>query len=168
MLITYIRHGESEFNSKGIMQGVDDPDLSPKGIEQVEALADRLNGVRGVQVFASPLKRALQTAQPVAACAGVDITVIEDLKEIDIGCFSNLTRQQAEIKYPHLFEDPEITFWKLFRDDARYHRSHGGQASHRGRPRRIPEDFDRRTAWVQTGQRGHPDRQYLDYTVRVC
>jgi len=53
---------------------------------------------------------------------------INDLKELDIGCFSNLTRHPAEIKYPRLFEDPAVTFWILLHDAARLpgflHRTH--------------------------------------------
>jgi len=119
IMITYIRHGESIYNSKGIMQGIDDPDLSSEGIKQAEALAERLDETRNVRIYASPLKRAFQTAQIVAPRLGADITVIDDLKEIDIGRFSNLTWNQVKAEYPLLFKkDPKISFWKLFRDDS--------------------------------------------------
>ena len=116
-MITYIRHGESEFNSKGILQGNDDPELSLKGIDQAEALADRLKDMRGVSIFSSPLKRALQTARIVASRIETDIDVIEDLKEIDIGQFSTLTWDQVKSKYPELFPHPDITIWELFRNN---------------------------------------------------
>jgi broad specificity phosphatase PhoE len=117
-MITYIRHGESEYNSKGIMQGIDDPDLSSNGVRQAEALARRMGEIRNARIYASPLKRAFQTAQAVATGSKTDITVIDDLKEIDIGAFSNLTWNQIKEKYPRLFKDSEATFWKLVRDDA--------------------------------------------------
>jgi broad specificity phosphatase PhoE len=121
-MITYIRHGESEYNNRGIMQGIDDPDLSSNGVNQAEALAERLGErlgeTRNVRIFTSPLKRAFQTAQTAASRSDIDIAVIDDLKEIDIGVFSNLTWAQVKAKYPHLFKDPDVSFWKLFRDDA--------------------------------------------------
>ncbi len=100
------------------MQGIDDPDLSSNGVRQAEALAERLGDIRNVLVYASPLKRAFQTAQIVASRLGVDITVIDDLKEIDIGCFSRLTWEQVKVEYPSLFKTPGVSFWKLFRDDS--------------------------------------------------
>jgi len=115
MVITYIRHGESEFNSKGIMQGNDDPKLSSKGLKQAEALADRLKDIREAQVFSSPLERAHHTARIAVSGMGTDITLIEDLKEIDIGDFSTRTWDQIKIKYPELFLQPNVTIWDLFR-----------------------------------------------------
>ena len=98
------------------MQGIDDPDLSSEGVKQAEALAKRLDETQNVRIYASPLKRALQTAQMVASRLATDITVVDDLKEIDIGRFSNLTWNQVMAEYPLLFkEDPKISFWKLFR-----------------------------------------------------
>jgi len=117
-MITYIRHGESEYNSKGIMQGIDDPDLSSEGVKQAEALAKRLDGIRNVRIYASPLKRAFQTAETVASQLKADITVVDDLKEIDIGRFSNQTWNQIKTEYPLLFKDPKISFWKLFRENS--------------------------------------------------
>jgi probable phosphoglycerate mutase len=116
MMITFIRHAESEFNCQGIMQGIDDPDLSTVGIRQAEALSKRLSLLRNVRIFASPLKRALDTARHITTRLDAEITVIDDLKEIDIGRFSKLTWDQAKIEYPLIFEDAGVTFWKLFRD----------------------------------------------------
>lgn len=107
IMFTYIRHGESEYNSKGIMQGIDDPDLSSEGVKQAEALAKRLDGIRNVRIYASPLKRAFQTAETVASRVKAGITVVDDLKEIDIGRFSNLTWDQVKTEYPLLFKDPK-------------------------------------------------------------
>ena len=113
-MITYIRHGESEFNRKGILQGTDDPDLSQKGIKQAEALAERLKDMPKAPVFSSPLKRALHTAKIFASKTDSGIDVIEELKEIDIGHFSTRTWDQVKTAHPELFQQPDVTFWELF------------------------------------------------------
>ena len=118
MLITYIRHAESELNRQGIMQGIDNPDLSSRGTRQAAALAGRLREVRNVRIYSSPLQRALQTARTVASRLATDITVIDDLKELDVGVFSLLTWDQAKERHPALFKNPGVTFWKLVREDA--------------------------------------------------
>ena len=117
MMITLIRHGESELNSKGIFQGRDDPDLSLKGIKQAKALAERLKDIRNVRLFSSPLVRAHHTARIVASELGTGITLIEDLKEIDIGGFSKRTWHEVQVSYPELFKRPGVTIWDLYRND---------------------------------------------------
>ena len=114
MMITFIRHGESEWNGKGIMQGIDDPALSSRGIEQAEALAERIEGIKGIRIFSSPLKRAYQTARIAAGRMDTDIEIIEDLMEIDIGRFSTLTWDQVKTEFPELFKKPDVNIWELF------------------------------------------------------
>lgn len=97
------------------MQGIDNPKLSDKGIRQSEALAERLKDIKDAQVFSSPLERAYHTARITASRIGTDITVIDDLKEIDIGEFSLRTWDQAKADFPELFPHPDVNIWKLFR-----------------------------------------------------
>lgn len=85
-----VRHGETEYNRKHIMQGsgVDCP-LNERGTAQANALATRLaNEVSFDAVYASTLTRARQTARIVATPhEPVSFAYLDDLKEIDWGIY---------------------------------------------------------------------------------
>ena len=112
-----IRHAESEWNSNGRWQGQGDPPLSPRGREQAKQLARDLSSAlrdAGVShVYCSDLRRARETAEAVAAELGLDVRVDSELRELDIGAWSGLNRDQIEERDPDLlrrFEanDPDV------------------------------------------------------------
>ena len=100
MIFYLIRHGESLYNAEGRIQGQSDVALSPLGLRQSEAIADALAGESIDAVFASPLRRAVQTAQPIAARLGLEIECDDRLKEIDAGIFQGLLWTEIEAKFP--------------------------------------------------------------------
>jgi broad specificity phosphatase PhoE len=99
-----VRHGQSEWNSQGLWQGQADPPLSEAGKQEAELAASRLQSFSG-RVFASPLLRAKQTAEIVAAQIGLEMVKIEpDLREIDVGDFSGLTNDEITERFPEAWE----------------------------------------------------------------
>jgi len=64
-------------------EGPADPALSPLGLRQAEALADWLAEERLDAIYASPLRRARETAAPLAAKLGLDVAIDESLREYD-------------------------------------------------------------------------------------
>ncbi len=89
-----IRHAESTWNAAGRWQGHGDPPLSPLGREQAFVLAAQLAG-EGLQVLiASDLARAAQTAAILGAAWGLVPQHDARLREIDIGAWTGLTREQ--------------------------------------------------------------------------
>ncbi len=72
-IITFVRHGQSTGNAQGIHQGQSDFPLSEQGREQARALAARwaAQGVRYDRLITSPLARARQTAEILAAALGI-------------------------------------------------------------------------------------------------
>ena len=100
MIFYLIRHGESLYNAEGRIQGQSDVELSPLGLRQSEAIADALAGESIDAVFASPLRRAMQTARPIAARLGLEIECDDRLKEIDAGIFQGLLWSEIEAKFP--------------------------------------------------------------------
>ena len=64
-------------------EGPADPPLHQRGIEQAERLAKWLAGERLDGVWSSPMRRAMETAAPVAAAHGVELVVDEELAEFD-------------------------------------------------------------------------------------
>src|SRR4249919_2597714 len=63
MKILLARHGETAWNAEGRYQGQEDIPLSPVGEAQARALGERLQHVHIDRAVASPLKRALRTAE---------------------------------------------------------------------------------------------------------
>ncbi len=89
MILRLVRHGESEGNFAGSLQGSRlDTHLSETGRRQAECLAARLAGEGIDAVWASPMIRARETAGAVAAVLGLDVLLDPDLVEFDWGAWS--------------------------------------------------------------------------------
>jgi broad specificity phosphatase PhoE len=89
MRIRLVRHGESEGNFSGSLQGSRfDTPLSGRGRKQAEALAIRLADEGIDAVWSSPMGRARETASIVAAPHGITLSVDADLVEFDWGGWS--------------------------------------------------------------------------------
>lgn len=85
--ITFLRHGESEGNSIGVLQGQLDYPLSPPGLEQANSLAAawKSGGFSFDLIISSPLQRASRTAEIIAACLKVPIEYDPIWKERSFG-----------------------------------------------------------------------------------
>ena len=89
MLLRLVRHGESEGNFAGSLQGSRfDTPLSARGRRQAEALAIRLADEGLDAVWASPMVRAKETASIAAAPHGLSVGTDADLVEFDWGAWS--------------------------------------------------------------------------------
>ena len=77
-----------------------DPQLSADGRRQAEATAAFLAGERIDHIAASPLQRAQQTAQPLAAHLGLDVEIVEGLREIDPFGGSYVPAEEIETDHP--------------------------------------------------------------------
>ncbi len=100
-ILWLIRHGETDWNREGRWQGWRDVPLNATGLAQAEAMAERLAGA-GVAfgaLYASPLRRALQTAQPTAHRLGLEIRIDERLREIHQGAFEGLTHAEIAQRF---------------------------------------------------------------------
>jgi probable phosphoglycerate mutase len=97
-LILYsVRHGESDYNVQGRLQGQSNlPALSPLGRRQSEAAATALAGRPIEAVYASPLRRALQTAEIIARALGLEVRTDPRLMEIHVGVFQDQLRSDLE------------------------------------------------------------------------
>jgi probable phosphoglycerate mutase len=84
-----VRHGETEYNRRGIVQGGGiDSTLNDTGVAQAEALAGRLTDTAVDSVYASTLRRAKQTADVLASPhEPVSKTYLRDLEEMAWGVF---------------------------------------------------------------------------------
>jgi phosphoserine phosphatase len=101
--ILLARHGESDWNRDRRWQGHADRPLTDLGREQARALAERLAATELDAVYSSDLERARETAAIVAEPHQLPVRELSDLREVDVGSWSGLTRAEAEERFPHAF-----------------------------------------------------------------
>jgi 2,3-bisphosphoglycerate-dependent phosphoglycerate mutase len=83
-----IRHGESTWNTLGLAQGhSDQAELTIRGQRQAAEVAERFRGLAVRAIYASDLRRAQQTAVPLAAAVGVPVVLDARLRERSLGVF---------------------------------------------------------------------------------
>jgi broad specificity phosphatase PhoE/ribonuclease HI len=95
-----LRHGQTPLSVEKRFSGVGDRPLTEVGLAQAGAAARRLRGCSAVAVVASPLRRAVQTADLVAAEIGVAVTVDEGLRETDFGDWEGYTFAEVQQRWP--------------------------------------------------------------------
>ncbi len=110
MLFYILRHGETDMNKKGVMQGRMDVPLNHNGRELAVLTGRAMAGIRFDKCFSSPLVRAKETAETVLRESGNDVPVMIDerITEIDFGvfdgkCFSE-AGEQAHVFFTKPFE----------------------------------------------------------------
>ncbi len=107
-----VRHGRSEWNANGRIQGQIDIALDEAGRQQAQQVADRLAQETISAVYSSPLLRAKATAEVVAAKFDLPVDLDARLMEYDFGVMSGLTWDQVVENHPDLanrwLEDPWV------------------------------------------------------------
>jgi len=93
-----VRHGESEWNAKGLWTGLTDIGLSEKGIQQSRFAGEKLKGMSIDLAFASVLIRAKQTLDEIKNVLKIDIPTFEDkaLNERDYGIYTGKNKWEIQ------------------------------------------------------------------------
>jgi broad specificity phosphatase PhoE len=86
-----VRHGETDWNAEGRLQGHTDRPLNERGRSQAKELAERLAGEGADAIYASDLTRAKETAEIVGARLGLTVVIDADLREKNWGSWEGLT-----------------------------------------------------------------------------
>jgi len=94
------RHGETDWNRAGRFQGHADPPLNERGHEQARELAEALSTQPIAAVYASDLRRAAETARIVADRLALPLSLRRELREVDVGEFTGLTRAEIDARWP--------------------------------------------------------------------
>ncbi|WP_157246126.1 histidine phosphatase family protein [Nonomuraea typhae] len=97
-----LRHGETPLSVERRFSGLGDAELTANGRAQAAAAADRLarKPYRLDVIVSSPLKRARQTAEAVAARTNLTVEVDEDLREADFGAWEGHTFTEIQRRWP--------------------------------------------------------------------
>jgi broad specificity phosphatase PhoE len=98
--ILLARHGQSDWNLERRWQGHADRPLTAEGRRQAELLAERLRAVQLDAIYSSDLRRARETAEVVAERQDLEVETRRDLREVDVGSWSGLTRGEAAARFP--------------------------------------------------------------------
>ena len=98
--ILLARHGETDWNLESRWQGHADRPLNERGRAQALDLAELLADEPISTVYSSDLKRAHETATIVAEHIGLPVTVIPDLREVDVGEWSGLSVDEVAERFP--------------------------------------------------------------------
>lgn len=85
MKIYLVRHGETNWNQAGLLQGQTDIALNAQGLEQAREASERLKEVPFEIAFCSPLIRAKRTAETIIGDRKITITTDERLRELNFG-----------------------------------------------------------------------------------
>ena len=101
--ILLARHGETDWNHDSRFQGRADPPLNNLGRRQAAELAATLAGEEVAAVYSSPLHRALETAEVVAAAHRLTSVSVDGLREVDVGSWQGLTRSEVELRFPEQY-----------------------------------------------------------------
>ncbi len=111
-----VRHGETDWNVEHRFQGQSDQPLNAKGHEQAKAVATRLQDSVIDLVISSPLQRALETANAIAAHLNLTVQCDDRLKERHFGVlegehYANWTANHPEVwksvsEHPHSYRLP--------------------------------------------------------------
>jgi probable phosphoglycerate mutase len=84
-VIAFVRHGQTEMNRDGRLQGRLDAPLNEVGLEQAAALARAFAHPAPTRVITSPLRRAVDTAGAIAAAHSLTVEIDARLIELDYG-----------------------------------------------------------------------------------
>jgi broad specificity phosphatase PhoE len=94
--VVLLRHGETEWSASGRHTGRTDVPLTERGRQQARALGTAVAGRHVAEVLTSPLQRASETCR----LAGLDGTVVEDVREWDYGDHEGRTTPEIREEVP--------------------------------------------------------------------
>jgi len=97
-----VRHGETEWNALGLLQGAVDIALSDAGRDQAARAATALAGMVSPDavLVSSPLSRAHDTGLALGAVLGLPVAVDDRLRERAYGVWEGITPEEREEKWP--------------------------------------------------------------------
>ena len=103
MNLYLVRHGETEWNREGRAQGRADVPLNEAGIAQSQALAATFASLNVAAVMSSSSRRAVRTAEAIAAPHNLEVTARDDLLELNFGGLDGAPLRDMREMFPDFF-----------------------------------------------------------------
>ncbi|MEM2943128.1 MAG: histidine phosphatase family protein [Methanomassiliicoccales archaeon] len=104
MDLILVRHGETDWNRASIFRGRMDIPLNSTGLAQARLTARALQHQNISTIYSSPLARSLKTAEIIAQPHSINVTIDDDLIDIDYGALQGISEKEAVMQYPLLME----------------------------------------------------------------
>jgi probable phosphoglycerate mutase len=98
--VLLIRHGATVLSAEDRFAGATDVELSDEGRTQARCLGERLAEAELAAVYASPMRRTIETAKLVTGAHPLGLETDPGLREIDHGRWEQLTRREVEARFP--------------------------------------------------------------------
>ncbi len=107
MKLFLIRHGQTDWNTKGKIQGNSDIELNDIGVKQAEELSKKLlaENYSFSKIYSSSLKRAAKTAEILSENTNIEYITIDGIKEMNFGLWEGLSWSEVKDKYPSEYEE---------------------------------------------------------------
>lgn len=109
MILTCVRHGQTQWNAAGRFQGQTDVPLDDAGLRQAASTAERLHGERFDAAVASDLTRAATTARIVIGARDVPLSLESRWREMSFGDWEGLTWPEIEARFTPEARRPNVT-----------------------------------------------------------
>lgn len=107
MKIYITRHGETEWNKEGKMQGWKNSNLTENGIQNAKRLGYRLKDIDFDCIYCSPLGRTMETAKQIRGYKGTEIVIVDSLKEMGFGKWEGMEHNTIK----ELYRTEHFNFW---------------------------------------------------------
>lgn len=104
MKIYLIRHGQTDWNVAGKIQGKTDIPLNETGRRQAACLAKGMEHRPVAQIFSSDLIRARETARAIGESQHVEVETLSGLEEIGFGKWEGMTLERIQVIFPTEYE----------------------------------------------------------------
>jgi broad specificity phosphatase PhoE len=113
-LLYLIRHGHTAHNALDEVHGLLDDPLDERGLAEADALGQLFVGGGLRAVYASPLRRAVQTATPLATTAGLDVIEVHEVLDRDYGPWTGQLKRTVIAEFGSLDAAPGVEPWTTF------------------------------------------------------
>jgi broad specificity phosphatase PhoE len=111
-----VRHGENRANlTKEFSYKTVDYSLTPKGVLQAQQTAEFFQDRKIDEVYASPLRRARETAEIIAHALKLDVTIVEDFREVNVGALDGQASAES-----WAYHDQIVNDWFESRHDSMF------------------------------------------------
>jgi broad specificity phosphatase PhoE len=116
--IFLVRHGETALNAAGVLRGQLDVPLNETGEAEALALGGVFREVPLSAVVSSPLRRAVETARPIATASGAPLAIDERLSDRFYGEVAGHSLAQVERRFGSIEAAPLVEAWQLLESRA--------------------------------------------------
>ena len=103
--LVFVRHGQTDYNREGRLQGQVDIPLNATGVRQAESLAPTITADPPDVIVASPLERARETARLISSGTDVEITTDVAFLERSFGRWEGLKGEEIRSRWPEEHAD---------------------------------------------------------------